>query len=104
MHRLGQDPGHHGVGATNKGDGAGIVPWPHQLLSTVHPKLLEHHCATHRYVEERQAMGMDGSMPRDIQSMKRAITEEQVLVQLDHTKPYKVEIGASNYAISSVFM
>jgi hypothetical protein len=36
--------------------------------------------------------------------LKRLICEEPVLIQPDQTKPFEVEVDASNYAIRAVLM
>lgn len=64
VYGLGQEPSHHGMEAANWDNEVMIVPWPRQLSSVVHLQLLEHHCTTHGYHEERKAMEVERSMPR----------------------------------------
>jgi hypothetical protein len=38
------------------------------------------------------------------EQLKKRICEEPVLIQPDQTKPFKVEVDASNYAVGAVLM
>ena len=92
------------MGISNESARSSLIPWAGELLLSLYQRLLSQGGTLDGFTKKNRTWHWSEEWLRAFEELKKAILEELVLALLDHTKPFEVQMDASDFAIGGVLM